>query len=64
MATFARTLTAEAKTNLLRKVKETKELMGYIADHHDKLIGELTDEQKKTLEKFNNCYDELVLRYQ
>ena len=40
--------------------KETKELMGYIADHHDKLIKELTDEQKETFEKFNDCYDELT----
>ena len=40
--------------------KETKELMGYIADHHDKLLKELTDEQKETFEKFNDCYDELT----
>ena len=40
--------------------KETKELMGYIADHHDKLLKELTDEQKETFEKFNDCYEELT----
>lgn len=34
--------------------------MGYIADHHDKLLKELTDEQKETFEKFNDCYDELT----
>ena len=40
--------------------KETKELMGYIADHHDALFGELTDKQKETLEKFDDCYSELT----
>ena len=34
--------------------------MGYIADHHDKLLKELTDEQKEIFEKFNDCYDELT----
>ena len=40
--------------------KETKELMGYIADHHDTLLKELTDKQKELFEKFNDCYDELT----
>ena len=40
--------------------KETKELMGYIADHHDTLLKELTDKQKETLEKFDDCYNELT----
>ena len=40
--------------------KETKELMGYIADHHDSLLKELTDKQKETLEKFDDCYNELT----
>ena len=40
--------------------KETKELMGYIADHHDMLLKELTDKQKETLEKFDDCYSELT----
>ena len=34
--------------------------MGYIADHHDKLMKEITDEQKETFEKFSDCYDELT----
>ena len=38
--------------------KETKELMGYIADHHDTLLKELTDKQKNTLEKFDDYYNE------
>ena len=40
--------------------KEVKELMGYIADHHDALLGILTDKQKETLEKFDDCWDELT----
>lgn len=38
----------------------TKELMGYNADHHDALLKELTDKQKKALEKFDDCYRKLV----
>ena len=34
--------------------------MGYIADHHDALLGMLTDKQKETLEKFDDCYAELT----
>ena len=40
--------------------KEVNELMGYIADHHDALLGMLTDKQKETLEKFDDCYAELT----
>ena len=40
--------------------KETKELMGYIAGHHDTLLKELTDKQKETLERFDDCYNELT----
>ena len=40
--------------------KETKQLMDYIADHHDTLLKELTDKQKETLEKFDDCYAELT----
>ncbi|MBE5731873.1 MAG: hypothetical protein E7353_02455 [Clostridiales bacterium] len=34
--------------------------MGYIADHRDALLGMLTDKQKETLEKFDDCYAELT----
>ena len=34
--------------------------MGYIADHHDKLMKEITDKQKETFEKFTDCYNELT----
>ena len=40
--------------------KEAGELMDYFADHHDALLGMLTDKQKETLEKFDDCYAELT----
>ena len=40
--------------------KETKQLMGYIADHHDNLLSPLNDQQKEILEKFDDCYSELT----
>ena len=40
--------------------REVKELMGYIGDHHDALLGMLTEKQKETLEKFDDCYAELT----
>ena len=36
-----------------------KELMAKIANSHDGLLRTLTDEQKKLLEIFNDCYSEL-----
>ena len=47
-------------TDCRSKDKETKELMGYIADHHSALNETLTDKQKEIFEKFNDCYDELT----
>ena len=40
--------------------KETKQLMGYVADHHDNLLSTLNDQQKELLEKFDDCYNELT----
>ena len=40
--------------------KETKQLMGYIAAHHDNLLSTLNDQQKEILEKFDDCYNELT----
>ena len=40
--------------------KETEQLMGYIADHHDNLLSTLNDQQKEILEKFDDCYNELT----
>ena len=47
-------------TDCRSKDKETKELMGYIADHHSALNETLTEKQKKIFEKFNDCYNELI----
>ena len=47
-------------TDCRSQSKETKELMGYIADHHDALNSTLTEQQKEIFEKFNDCYDELT----
>lgn len=40
--------------------KETKQLTGYIADHHDNLLSTLNDQQKEILKKFDDCYNELI----
>ena len=40
--------------------EQRKELMVYIADHHNALKGELTDKQKEILEKFDDCWNELT----
>ena len=47
-------------TQCRSKEKETKELMGHVADHHDALMAELTDKQRETFEKFDDCWDELT----
>ena len=38
--------------------KEMKELIGYIARHHEELDKDFTDEQKETFEKFQDCWGE------
>ena len=40
--------------------KEMKELLGYIARHHEDLAKNFTDEQKEIFEKFHDCWDEYV----
>ena len=40
--------------------KETKQLMGYMADHHENLLSTLNEQQKEILEKFDDCYNELI----
>ena len=47
-------------TDCRSRDKETKQLMGYIADHHDNLLSTLNDQQKELLEKFDDCYNELT----
>ena len=40
--------------------KEIKELLGYMARHHEDLEKSFTDEQKETFEKFHNCWSEYM----
>ena len=47
-------------TECRSKGDQTKQLMGYIADHHSALNETLTDKQKEIFKKFNDCYDELM----
>ena len=39
---------------------EMKELMEYIARHHDDLLKIMTDEQKEIFEMFHNCRSEYM----
>ena len=40
--------------------KEMKELMEYMAHHHEDLLKTLTDEQKAIFKKFDDCWSEYV----
>ena len=40
--------------------EEMKQLMKYMARHHDNLIETMTDEKKEILEKFDDCWNEYV----
>ena len=39
---------------------EMKELMEYMARHHDDLIKTMSDEQKEIFEKFDDCWSEYM----
>ena len=39
---------------------EMKELMEYMARHHENLENSFTDEQKETFEKFHDCWSEYM----
>ena len=43
-----------------KPTKESKELIGHIAKHHDALLSTMTDAQKEMLDKFLDCRDELM----
>ncbi len=47
-------------TDYRSNVKDTKQLMEYIADHHSALNETLTNKPKELFEKFNDYYDELT----
>lgn len=40
--------------------KEMKELLGYMARHHEDLEKGFSDEQKETFEKFHDCWSEYI----
>ena len=40
--------------------KEMKELLGYMARHHEDLEKCFTDEQKEIFEKFHDCWSEYM----
>lgn len=44
--------------------EETKNLMEYVARHHEQLLGTLAEEQREILEKFDDCYTELIDIYE
>ena len=39
---------------------EKKELMEYMARHHDDLLKTMSDEQKEVFEKFDDCWSEYM----
>ena len=39
---------------------DAKELVEYISRHKEKLLCNLDDDQKETLEKLDDCYTELI----
>ena len=39
---------------------EMKELLGYMARHHENLEKSFTDEQKEPFEKFHDCWSEYM----
>ena len=40
--------------------KEMKELLGYMARHHEELEKSFTIEQKEIIEKFHDCWSEYM----
>ena len=46
------------QTDSRNKSPEMKELMEYMARHHDDLIKTMSDEQKELFEKFDDCWSE------
>ena len=46
------------QTDSRNNSSEMKELMEYMARHHDSLLKTMTDEQKEIFEKFDDCWSE------
>ena len=47
-------------TRCLEVTDESKQLMEYVARHHEDLSSTLTEKQKEILEKFDDCSCELM----
>ena len=50
----------ECEVKLEALIKEMKELLGYMARHHEDLEKSFSDEQKETFEKFHDCWSEYM----
>ena len=48
------------QTDSRNNSSEMKELMEYMARHHDELLKTMTDEQKEIFEKFDDCWSEYM----
>ena len=48
------------QTDSRNNSSEMKELIEYMARHHDDLLKTLTDEQKEIFEKFDDCWSEYM----
>ena len=48
------------QTDSRNNSSEMKQLMEYIARHHDALFKTMTDEQKNIMEKFDDCQSEYI----
>ena len=48
------------QTDSRNKSSKMKELMEYMARHHDDLLKTMSDEQKEIFEKFDDCWSEYV----
>ena len=46
------------ETDSRTTTSEMKQLMKYMARHHDNLIETMTDEQKDIFERFDDCWGE------
>ena len=48
------------QTDSRNNSKEMKELMEYMTRHHEKLNQTMSDEQKETFKKFDDCWSEYM----
>ncbi len=48
------------QTDSRKNSPEMKDLIEYMARHHDDLLKTMTDEQKEIFEKFDDCWSEYM----